>query len=297
MKQNAQNPLLGVTCSQEVTRLKGWLGDGKLCIKGCTATHTVQPPDAIKTPALSDHVLALACESNARQICRFAGQEYDGINHRDTFFLLPAGIPSERSWQAENESMVVGIEPSALRQIATQTDCINPDKIELRPLVFGQDEKIAYLSRCLLQEIRLGDEGSQLCSEALFTCFNVHLLRHYCTVETNFKTYSSGLSTHQLQQAYAYIQDHLDSTIQLDDLAKLLNISVYYFCRLFQKSAGVSPYQYVLGQRIERAKRLLQSSNQPILEVALACGFSSPSQMGRHFRKFVGMTPSQYRKY
>lgn len=297
MKQNAHNPLLGVTCSQEVTQVKGWLGDGEISVKGCTAAHTVQPPDAIETPALSDHVLALVCKSHDRQTCRFAGQEYDGISHRDTFFLLPAGTPSERSWQAENESVMVGIEPYALRHIATQIECINPDKIELKPLVFGQDEKIAYLSRCLLREIRLGEEGSQLCREALFTCFNVHLLRHYCTVETRFKAYSNGLSQHQLKQAYTYIQDHLHSTIQLEDLAKLLNISVYYFCRLFQKSAGVSPYQYVLGQRIERAKRLLRNSDQPILEIALACGFSSPSQMGRHFRKFVGVTPSQYRRY
>lgn len=83
--------------------------------------------------------------------------------------------------------------------------------------------------------------------------------------------------------------------IKISDLAKLLDISQYYFCRLFRESTGVAPYRYVIQQRISKVKALIKENKLSLSDIALECGFSSQSQMTHHFGKLVGVTPKTYR--
>ncbi|AFY56850.1 transcriptional regulator containing an amidase domain and an AraC-type DNA-binding HTH domain [Rivularia sp. PCC 7116] len=100
---------------------------------------------------------------------------------------------------------------------------------------------------------------------------------------------------HQLQQILDYIDAHLDKDIKLADLARLLDISQFHFSHLFKQSIGMSPYQYLLQQRVERAKLLLKQKDRLIVDIALECGFSSHSHLSRKFRQLTGITPKQYR--
>ena len=79
-------------------------------------------------------------------------------------------------------------------------------------------------------------------------------------------------------------------------IAQKVNISQYHFITLFKQSIGMTPHQYVMQQRIERAKRLLQDSRFAISEVSLECGFANQSHFTRLFRKRTGMTPRDYRE-
>ena len=69
-----------------------------------------------------------------------------------------------------------------------------------------------------------------------------------------------------------------------------------YFCRFFHKEIGCSPYQYIIQQRVEKAKYLLKRRELSISEIAQQCGFNSHSQLDRHFRKLMGVTPKEYQK-
>jgi AraC family transcriptional regulator len=84
-------------------------------------------------------------------------------------------------------------------------------------------------------------------------------------------------------------------SINLADLAKLLNMSQYHFCHLFKQAIAVTPYQYLLQQRIERAKQLLKQSDRSIADVAVLCGFNSHSHLSKQFRQLTGMTLTTYR--
>ena len=79
-------------------------------------------------------------------------------------------------------------------------------------------------------------------------------------------------------------------------MANFLGISKFHFSRLFKRSTGVSPHQYVMLQRIELAKQLLKKADISIADVALDSGFNSQSHLGKYFRTFTGMTPKAYRK-
>jgi AraC family transcriptional regulator len=105
------------------------------------------------------------------------------------------------------------------------------------------------------------------------------------------------LSQRQLLHTLNYIHEHLDRDIKLADLANQLGMSQFHFSNLFKQSLSITPYQYLLQQRIERAKQLLKQSNQPIMEIAFQCGFNNHSHLSQQFRRFTGMTPKVYRSH
>ncbi|MDJ0596910.1 MAG: helix-turn-helix transcriptional regulator [Pleurocapsa sp. MO_226.B13] len=77
-------------------------------------------------------------------------------------------------------------------------------------------------------------------------------------------------------------------------IATEVNMSRYHFCRLFSKSTGISPHQYLIKSRIERAKELLLQKHQSVADVALQVGFTSQSNFTRHFKRLVGATPRKF---
>ena len=90
---------------------------------------------------------------------------------------------------------------------------------------------------------------------------------------------SGGLPPYKLKQALEYINVNLERSIKITDIARLIDISSYYFCRLFSQSTGVSPYQYVIQQRVAKAKNSIENSKLPLANITYECGFSSQSQM------------------
>ncbi len=111
------------------------------------------------------------------------------------------------------------------------------------------------------------------------------------TIEANQK----GLTRIRLQQAIDYIHTHLDRDLSLTKLASMINISPTYFASLFKQAIGIPPHQYVIQQRVERAKMMLKRTDLAIAEIALQVGFSSQSHLTQHIKRFTGKTPKQIR--
>ena len=105
-----------------------------------------------------------------------------------------------------------------------------------------------------------------------------------------------GLSTAKLEQSLEYINENLSVNLTLMGIATELAISQYYFCRLFKRSIGITPHQYILQQRIEKSKQLLLQKDIRIVDIANQCGFANPSHFARCFRKMMGISPQQFRE-
>jgi len=100
-----------------------------------------------------------------------------------------------------------------------------------------------------------------------------------------------GLSPRQLKPVIDYINNYLDQDLGLAELAAIAQLSQYHFSRAFKRSTGMSPHQYVIQQRVERAKLLLREKKMSICEVAIAYGFTYQRYLNRHFKRLIGMTP------
>jgi AraC family transcriptional regulator len=106
----------------------------------------------------------------------------------------------------------------------------------------------------------------------------------------------SQLTGRQLRRVRDFVESQLETDLRLNAMADICGLSTEYFVRLFKATLQVSPYQYVLSRRVERAKILLGQSEQSLADVALQCGFSHQEHMTRMFRRFTGVTPGRYRR-
>lgn len=208
--------------------------------------------------------------------------------------IIPASVNHWQKFKTELliEGFVITLEPQYLSKLAYES--INSDLIELLPTFNKTDWLIQGIALNLKNELE-SDNYDKLYAEALYNTLHLHLLKHYLTRKFELKEYRDGLPRYKLRQALDYIHSHLDEKIELEEIARLLNISQYYFCRLFRQSMGISPYQYVIEQRIQKAKVLLKQNKLSLAEIALECGFSNQSQMTRHFSQKMGITPRVYR--
>ena len=92
-----------------------------------------------------------------------------------------------------------------------------------------------------------------------------------------------------------YIEDQLDASPTLEQMAAVARLSPYHFARQFKTATGLPPHQYVIARRVERAKQLLQGGGDlSLAEVAAHAGFSDQSQFCQHFKRLVGVTPGQF---
>ena len=100
----------------------------------------------------------------------------------------------------------------------------------------------------------------------------------------------------RIKQMIGYIQAHFREKLTLDDIAAQANISRSSCLNCFRRVLGMSPMEYVIGQRVERALHLLDSRDLSVAEISDLCGFGDPSYFGKAFRKRTGLTPSGYRE-
>jgi AraC-like DNA-binding protein len=94
-----------------------------------------------------------------------------------------------------------------------------------------------------------------------------------------------------------YIAAHLDHKITNEVLSQIAGLSTAYFCAAFKQTEGVTPHCYVLQYRVRRTQQLLANTVMPLAEIAVAAGFSNQSHCIQYFRKIVGVTPGNYRRY
>jgi AraC-like DNA-binding protein/ligand-binding sensor protein len=98
-----------------------------------------------------------------------------------------------------------------------------------------------------------------------------------------------------ITKARAYIHEHQTEEISLGQVAKAVNMSSYYFCKMFKKVTGINFTDYVARVRIEKSKNLLLNPNLRVSEIAFEVGFQSLTHFNRVFKKILGQSPTEYR--
>ncbi|MBW4599951.1 MAG: AraC family transcriptional regulator [Calothrix sp. FI2-JRJ7] len=167
--------------------------------------------------------------------------------------------------------------------------------IELVRQLQVNDPLIEQMGLAMMAEVKIGGASSRLYVESMTTALTVHLLRRYCSHRPEIKQYTDGLPKYKLHQVIEYIRTHLENNLTLQELAGVVCISPTYFASLFKHSMGVTPHQYVMQCRIDKAKQLLRQTHLTLVEVALQVGFQNQSHFTRVFKQYTQLTPKVYR--
>jgi len=163
-------------------------------------------------------------------------------------------------------------------------------------LKVSQKNEIIVLLNRILKERESVEPGSEFLNYLLVMELFVLLSRALkMEWENSIKTKSPKLKE-LIGIAINFIHTNFERDISLGDIAKFVFLSPSYFTRAFKEETGMSPINYVLKVRIERAKELLTDTGFKISDIALSVGFSNQQRFNEMFKKFTHLTPLQYRK-
>lgn len=223
------------------------------------------------------------------------GKTYNGLYRHGDMLITPANTPLFVRWEGNENCLQIQLPEAFLKRVAEETLGKNGDLLTLVPTFHNRHQQLEAIATLLMAEMQQRQPNGLLYLDSLANVLAVQLLRNYGTNSAQIPSYEGGLPIYQLNQVLDYIDAELAEGIKLADLASLLNISPFHFARMFKQSMGITPHQYVIQQRVERAKQLLKKSDQAIIDIALECGFNSHSSLSKQFRKVMGMTPKTFR--
>lgn len=282
--------------------LSALLGDAPLLSsshlgwEGLTVERYRHPPREDHLPPLSNHVISLYLGEPLQSVQWLDDEILEGQAVRGDVIVKAAGVP--HGWKRDEPADVLNmqLDPGFLSKVAAEND-LDPARAEIVDYPGGADPHVEHIGLALQEELRAGGgAGGRLYAESLATALALHFMRGYATTSQQIEEIGRGLPARALGAVTDLVHDELSRDLSLAELAQAANLSTYHFSRLFKESTGLSPHQYVIWRRVDRAKTLLASGAMPLHQVARAVGFSHQQHLGRHFKRLVGVTPGRYRE-
>ena len=152
---------------------------------------------------------------------------------------------------------------------------------------------ISFYFKSILREVKKMDYNYEMVCQNLLEVLVTNIIRlTQCTITST----SSARTNKECTFIKRYIDHHFAESISLDYLAKMTHMNKYYMVHAFNEYIGYSPINYLIEKRISESKRLLETTNDSIAQIASKVGFSSQSYFSQVFKKSTQMTPNEYRK-
>jgi len=208
--------------------------------------------------------------------------------------ITPAGQPIGAAWNKPLDNMGIALEPNFVNRVSAENGLAG--SFEFAELYRQSDPLIQHLGLSLLAEADSATPAGRLFADSLIQTLTLHLVAHYGTARQAVRSISGGLSGFKLRRVKEFINANLEEDLGLAEISAVADLSQFHFARAFRKSTGLTPQQYLMQQRIERAKELLSKEDLPIVEVSLRTGFKNQSHFTSLFRKFTNLTPKVWRE-
>ncbi|WP_207398435.1 helix-turn-helix domain-containing protein [Bremerella alba] len=260
-----------------------------------SASDYVHPPLESLWLVLTGKVIS-ECTDHRCDDARYRG---DGLPHAVN--LLPPGV--ESLWQWRNtfdytDSTHYQLSPTLIAKVAEEAFDLDPARVHFPVRYYDRSSpEVINTLTALRRELITGGPGGRLCAESLANVLVVQLIRQMTNREGAngaFRGAGGRLTRHALRAVEEYIHAHLHQSISLADLAAVAQLSEFHFARLFKQTTGLPPHQFVIHQRVERAKHLIAEGRLSLAQIAIEVGFSDQSQLNRHFKRLVGVTPKRF---
>ncbi len=179
----------------------------------------------------------------------------------------------------------------SLKQFASTTLDIEPRLVQVPELTFHEDKALASLTN----ELFLMPDNSALSYEQTILQIFHYLLSGAAYCLNAQASFTGGLSPRVLKMVKEYIHQYYDQHVSINTLAKLADLSDFHLLRMFKLSTGFTSNGYLNYVRVGEATKAIVKGNN-LVNVANDCGFSNQSHLNRVFKKWMGVTPGQYRE-
>lgn len=160
----------------------------------------------------------------------------------------------------------------------------------------ARDEVLANLARALTPALERPADTSRLFVEQMSVALETYLLEKYGGASMADARKRRVLSRSQEARAKEMLRSKLDGSMSIVEIAGACNLSRSYFIHAFRETTGQTPHQWVIAQRLERARTLLMEFERPLAEVAAECGFADQSHFTRVFAQSMGAPPGSWRR-
>ena len=169
-------------------------------------------------------------------------------------------------------------------------------EVELRPSRKFADPRLSSMVAAVHTEMVAGFPSGRLFLDSLEQAMAVTLVNGHAVRHRPAQVYRGGLGSARLRKIKELVHAKMEDDLSLDDMAQSVGLSTAHFARMFRKSTGETPHQFVLRQRLERAKAMLRAPDARVLDVAVACGFKTQQHFAQAFRDVWGVSPTEYRQ-
>ncbi|WP_420006458.1 helix-turn-helix domain-containing protein [Arenibacterium sp. LLYu02] len=166
--------------------------------------------------------------------------------------------------------------------------------LRLRPTIDATDAALGQMVSRMLPWLAQPDQFDALEADEFGARLMLHLGTNHAM--TRSRRQPARLSPAQVARAKEMLMSVEFEGLRLDDVAQALDLPRNSFFRSFRETTGMSPYQWLLTERVEQGRLLLRLTDLPLVDIALSCGFSDQSHFTRMFKRAQGVSPGRWRK-
>src|ERR1700722_6838076 len=169
-------------------------------------------------------------------------------------------------------------------------------EVELRASRKFADRRLSAMVAAVHAEMIAGFPSGRLFLDSVEQAMAVTLVNGHAVRHRPVQLYRGGLGSARLRRIRELVHAKMEDDLSLDEMAQSVGLSTAHFARMFRKSTGQTPHQFVLRLRLERAKAMLRAPDARVLDVAVACGFKTQQHFAQVFRDVCGVSPTEYRQ-
>jgi AraC family transcriptional regulator len=253
--------------------------------------HAVEPTEFPERESLQHNFFMYTSPSVRAEI---KSPEFSGMQwiRPGALWVMPQGCRHEVRFEGQVEGVALAFDPARFDNLVESAG--GKSSSQIVQSLAASPPKIEHLMRALDHESRLPSTHDHFGLECIATAIALALSQHARAIALPPKA-GPQLAPKQIRAVQSYVEEHLEESISLAELSAVAGLSSFHFLRAFKRSLGVTPGQYVLDRRMERARSLLKSGKLSVAEVGICVGFDYSSHFARAFRRAMGVAPLTYR--
>jgi AraC family transcriptional regulator len=263
--------------------------------RGLVVEHYRVPPCELPDLPVAHHIVELASQQHVS-----LGERPNWRGHLKPYSKYPGhanffadGVrPRLRSF-TQTDLIICGLEPEFVMEVSGELE--SNSALQFQGGIDISDENLSHFMKLFENAAKAAETPNNLYLDHLIYAFTLHLFSLGQNRQTNHMP-KEALALPRLRRVIERMRADLCTNLDLKTLAAESGYSRNHFLRMFRTATEVTPHQYLLRLRVEKAQLLMKTQSLRMIDVAESCGFTSQSQFSRVFKQVVGITPKQYRR-